>query len=329
MTRALLLTALLLATPAENDLEVPAPLATLLATKKWDATPRAFRLIALSNLADGCVAQAQARPGREAQARACVASALTLARAELPAPERSKDFLFVTHFNLVLGAADALGPCPDPALHQRLSEALARASLEDPTAHAASYASTRLRWPADQAATLASLHRYDVAHGATLTAAPLQRWVNVVDATFDSTHQLPASEVTGHGVGAKVARGCAQSYISRYLAEVDPARSATWWRSYVQQYLVTRGPFPGFREWPVGAEHPADDDSGPIIVGIGTAASAFGIAAAKAQGDALLAAQLEGAADLLLATGVGGKATHSMLSESIHFEARWQRPLVK
>lgn len=320
-----MLVLMLVTTPATNELELPPAVARLLETHRWDSkTPRGFRLIALSNIADGCVAQAQARPGREAAARVCVRSALELARLELPNPSGSRDGLYLTHLNLVLGAADALDDCPDVALHRRVSQTLATWSVADPLGHAPSYASTKLRWPADQAATLASLRRFDVAHGDHLTAAPLERWRTVVAASMDSRRELPQSEVTGGGVGAEVARGCAQSYISRYLAEVDPGLSATWWRAYVRQFLVRRGPFLGFREWPAGVDGRADEDSGPIILGIGAAASAFGIAAAKAQGDAVLGAELELGADLVLATGAGGAAARTTLAEAIRFEARWQ-----
>lgn len=329
MGRLLLFGALLLATPSRNDLELPPLIAKTLQQKAISGSfPKGFRLIALSQIADGCVGQAKARPGREEAAQECVLETLRLARAELPHPETSDDGLFVTHFNLILGAADAVGACPDPGLHKRVSERLAHLSLVDPSAHAASYASTRLRWPADQSATLASLGRYDTAHHAQLTARPLEAWRTFMGKAMDASRELPVSEVTGRGVGSRFPRGCAQSYISRYLAEVAPDLAATWWRAYVRQFLVTRGPFPGFREWPRGVDYKADGDSGPIIMSIGASASAFGIAAAKAQGDDLLAAQLETSADVVLSLGAGGEAAQSLLAEAIRFEARWQQHVV-
>jgi hypothetical protein len=314
------------AAPGEA-LELPPELSRLLERPAWGSTPGPFRLIALSSIADGCAGQALARPGREAAARACVLRALELARAELPDPGQSRDGLRLTHLSLILGAADELGPCPDEALHRQLAQTLARWSLADPHAHAPSYGSSSLRWPADQAATLASLRRFDLAHQGQLTDRPLERWREAVAAAMDAPRELPRSEVTGRGVGARYARGCAQSYLGRYLPEVDPALAATWWRAYVRQFLVWRGPVPGFREWPPGVEGRADDDSGPIVLGVGAAASAFGIAAAKAQGDAALGAQLEAGADLVLGVGVGGAAAHSALAEAIRFEARWQPAL--
>lgn len=215
-----------------------------------------------------------------------------------------------------------------PALHARISQLLVARSLADPVAHASSYNSISLRWPADQSATLASLARYDRAHHTQLISEPLLRWKAVVSSKMDTSRELPWSEVTGKGPGARLPRGCAQSYISRYLAEVAPALSAAWWHHYQDHFLVRPGPFVGFREWPRGVERAGDSDSGPIIMGIGAAASAFGLAAARAQGDTLLATQLEASEDFVLATGAGGPAAHSTLAEAIRFEAHWQPRLI-
>jgi hypothetical protein len=131
MTRSVLIALLMLATPATNELELPPKVSQLFASRKWGSSvPRGFRLIALSNIADGCVAQARAKPGRDAEARACVQTALELARVELPDPAASPDGLFVTHYNLILGAADALGACPNEALHRQLTE-IGRASCRE------------------------------------------------------------------------------------------------------------------------------------------------------------------------------------------------------
>lgn len=324
--RTVLAALLLFAASDTSDFELPPGLEKLLDGGKWDATtPGSFRIIVLSNLADGCAGQARAKPEVSTQARACVEGALKKARA-LGA---SSDGLYLTHLNLIYGAADSLGPCPDAVAHERLSRELARRSLSDPTKHASSYENMGLRWPADQAATLASLARFDAAHHATLLAQPLAAWEAVLAKHLDATTGLPVSEVTGKGPGAKYPRGCAQSYITRYLAEADPALSATWWSAYRTHFFVRLGPVIGFREWPRGVERRADVDSGPIVMGIGTAASAFALPAAKAQGDLALAAQLEGTASAVIATGVGGAAAQSVLAQAISFEGRWQPVLVK
>jgi hypothetical protein len=318
--RSILVAAILLAATDTPSFEVPPSLQRLLADGKWDHTPTSFRIIVLSHVADGCVGQYRAHPELQADARACVEAALQRARAI-----KSNEGLYLSHLNLIYGAGDQLGGCFDPKEHERISRELARRSLADPLKHASSYNSTTLRWPADQSVTLASLARFDTAHGTSLLQAPLDGWRAVIAKNLDAKTGLPKSEVSGKGPGAKFPRGCAQSYISRYLSEVDPELAATWWDSYREHFLVRIGAVVGFREWPRGVERKGDDDSGPIILGIGTAASAFAIAGAKAQGDPVLAAQLEASAGAVMMTGVGGEAAQGVLPQAISFQARWQR----
>lgn len=318
--RSLLAVVLLATSTASPKFDVPVKLQTLLEKGKWDATPQSFRIIALSNFADGCVGQARTNPAFLEDGRACVQAVLKQALA-LP---RSKDGLFLSHLNLIYGAVDALGPCADERAHEAVTRELVRRSLADPTAHASSYEKMSLRWPADQTATLASIERFDRAHGTTLVSAPLAAWEKVMSAHMDVKTGLPQSEVTGRGPGAKYPRGCAQSWMTKYLSEIDPELATKWWRAYREHFLVRMGPVVGFREWPVGVERKGDVDSGPIIMGIGTAASAFALAAARSQGDVALAAQLEANQTALLSTGVGGELAHIVLAEAIAFQGKWQ-----
>ncbi|MBL8917100.1 MAG: hypothetical protein JNM17_40720 [Archangium sp.] len=318
--RSLLATLILAATTSSPQFTMPSKLETLLANGKWDATPKSFRIIALSHLADGCVGQSRARPGTQVEARKCVEDVLKQALAL----GKVKDGLFLSHLNLIYGAADQLGACIDERAHEALTQELVKRSMADPTFHASSYEGVALRWPADQTVTLASIARFDAAHGTTLLTAPLAGWEKVMSKHLDPKTKLPESEVTGRGPGAKHPRGCAQSYITRYLSEADPKLAATWWTAYRANFLVRMGPIVGFREWPVGVERKGDVDSGPIIMGIGTAASAFALAAAKAQGDVLLAGQLEANETALLSTGIGGEMAHLALAEAIAFQGTWQ-----
>ena len=196
-----------------------------------------------------------------------------------------------------------------------------------------SYPGVRARWPADQSATLASLRRYDVAHGGTLSAEPARRYFTVVERSA-SKDGLPRSEVAQVTDSGRYHRGCALSFSVRYLAEVDPPRARALWQRYVAGYLVDGVLVTGFREWPKGVERAEDADSGPVVSGIGAAASAFGIAAARAMGDERLAQRLESVADRV--TWLGGKvsssidrAASSTLAAAIRASARQQRALVR
>lgn len=114
---------------------------------------------------------------------------------------------------------------------------------------------------------------------------PLRRYEAVMD-THLGKDGLPVSEVVGATPTSWLPRGCALSFTVRYLAEADPQRALALWNRYRQQFLVEQFLITGFREWPLGTDRPADADSGPIVHGVGAAASAFGIAAARHAGRA-------------------------------------------
>jgi hypothetical protein len=279
-----------------SDLDLPPSLQALLATGTWDATPKGFRIIALSFLADSCLAQGQADERLAGVARACIARCAELGRQLRPAAldlRHLRHGIWASHYGLILGAADRLGLCLDDKAHREVATALAGASLADPRAHVSSYPDQPFRWPADQTATLAALHRFDGAHDQHLADEPIRRWTQYMrEHGTDARLGLPHSEVTGKAKAATVPRGCALSFQTRYLHEFEPGLAAAWWRAYRQHYLLDAVVVVGFREWPEGREHPADTDSGPIVRGIGTAASALAIAAARAMDDDMLATRL-------------------------------------
>ena len=308
-------------------LDLPPAAAAALDHGRFAGTPRGFRIIAISQIADGCAAQ---RGDDAALARACVERAFARALETRPQGSSLDDGragLWLTHLALILGDGDETGPCLDEQLHRRVAEGLARRSLADPTGHASSYANRRERWPADQAATLAAIHRYDRAHEATLTDDALAKYRAAITRATDQATGLPWSEVHGFGTGRQP-RGCALSWSVRYLSEVDAQLARAWWERYLETFLVDRVLLVGFREWPPGVERNADADSGPIVAGVGAAASAFGIAAARAMGDAALALRLEATANAVgLAANADAstrRAAASTLAEAVRFQAAHQ-----
>ena len=137
------------------------------------------------------------------------------------------------------------------------------------------------------------------------------------------------SRSAGRNVGRKYGRdyGRHRGLIESRNASRDESRDVG--HNVGLSLLVT-----GFREWPKGVERAEDADSGPVVSGIGAAASAFGISAARAMGDERLAQRLESVADRV--TWLGGKvstsierAAASTLAAAIRASARQQRALVR
>jgi len=149
---------------------------------------------------------------------------------------------------------------------------------------------------------------------------------------MDATLGLPWSEATGAATGARDPRGCALSFETRYLAEVDLPLARDWWDRYKESYLVDRVALVGFREWPPGRDGGSDGDSGPIVEGVGAAATAFAIAAARAMGDGFLATRLEATGALVgLAARrdpAMAKAAETALAEAVLLAGRSTRAAV-
>ncbi len=105
---------------------------------------------------------------------------------------------------------------------------------------------------------------------------------------LDSGTSLPsyvADSAIGGGVGP--ARGVGISMMLTWAIELWPETAEKWYDLYEEHFWRENRFFSGFAEFPRDAEtNPLlfDADSGPVIAGYGTAASAFGIAAARSCG---------------------------------------------
>lgn len=253
-----------------------------------------FRPIVLSNVAEGCVVQ-----GTD-EGRACVAAVTKMAMDPEHRPKRlASEGLWAAHTAIVLSAAEKLGIPVDAAFHRRLVQGLHDGTLRSATRHVPSYARFRARWPADEAAALYALWRYDRQHGTDLSVAPIAAWNAWMDEHGATRWGLPMSEVAGGQKTGKYPRGCALSWTVRYQSRFDPERAAATWSTYKQGFLMLDSPFAGFREYPLGVDVPADVDSGPIVGGIGAAATGIGIGAAYAMHDHATAARLEASAAVI------------------------------
>ena len=91
-------------------------------------------------------------------------------------------------------------------------------------------------------------------------------------------------------------RGCAVMLALPDLFEVSASLAREQWECARRHLVRTVSGLTGVREYPEPIELPPNTDSGRIILGLGEAASGFGLAAAAAAGDAdLLAALLRSA----------------------------------
>ena len=142
-------------------------------------------------------------------------------------------------------------------------------------------------YPADVVASIAAIRRSDAFTQADHSAFA-QRAQRGFEGTLLDPIGLPPYRADARtGEPAQWARGCGNSYLILRAHELWPERAAQWYATYEEHYWTDNWLTPGFREFP--KEMPNrnwyfDVDAGPVLRGIGFAASAFGVATARQQG---------------------------------------------
>ncbi|MFH0965776.1 MAG: hypothetical protein V2A58_17395 [Planctomycetota bacterium] len=143
-------------------------------------------------------------------------------------------------------------------------------------------------YPGDVLAAWACIKRADTELG-TDHSAMIERAVRAFEGCrLDVATGLPpyaAFSRTGEAFGP--ARGCSNAYILTFAPELWPEKARAWYGSAEKHFWQHRWTADGFREFPrglKGGEWYFDVDSGPVVAGHGIAATAFGVAAARANG---------------------------------------------
>ncbi len=110
--------------------------------------------------------------------------------------------------------------------------------------------------------------------------------IGAFDGAVKAPEGLPAFQADSRsGRIIQGARGCSNSGLLLFTAELDPAVAARWFDAYEKNFWKANGWIAGFTEMPRDAhERFMDVDSGPVCCGIGSVSTAFGIGAAKAVG---------------------------------------------
>ncbi|WP_444996114.1 hypothetical protein [Aliikangiella sp. IMCC44359] len=143
-------------------------------------------------------------------------------------------------------------------------------------------------YPVDILPALAVIQRADKLLG-TDHSAFLSRSIRAFegDRLDDSTH-LPAYVANSkNGQGFGFARGVGISYMLIWAPELWPNTANDWYKNYEKHFWYRNKLLSGFREFPKSISYydwSFEIDAGPIVDGLGVAASAFGIGAARANG---------------------------------------------
>jgi hypothetical protein len=201
--------------------------------------------------------------------------------------------------NLLRGRLLALVKDATPAEVQRFhddSATLARGFEASATGVLEAYPG--MSWPVDSLFGYRSLQIHDSLYDTKFFATFVRfkqtmRWIE------DRATGLMPAFVYPDGRPRDVPRGCALSWSLAVLPDLDPAYAAAQWAAYRRSFGRCAGGLCLFREYPVDRSRGPDADSGPIVAGLGMSASAFGLAAARAQGDMEAAESLRRTGELL------------------------------
>lgn len=157
-----------------------------------------------------------------------------------------------------------------------------------------------LAWPADNIVCLAALALHDRIAGPRFREVRYE-WLRRIKSSLVLEYEL-----IPHGFDLKnnhpleSVRGSSQSLMLSFLLEIDSAFAKEQYQKYRRHFLAYRLGLPGVREYPKGNIGLGDIDSGPVVFGIGGAATIVGIKAAISYEDWELAIALHSGAGALL-----------------------------
>lgn len=131
-------------------------------------------------------------------------------------------------------------------------------------------------WPSDAMIAAASL-TFEKTIGVPNHQAELAQWVKNLQTRLDTNGLIPHSVLYWDGKPEKFAEGNSQCLMLNFLFEIDSTFARKQFKIFKNKFLTTRFGLPAIRQFPDGAEGGGDVDSGPVIFGIGGAASIIGI----------------------------------------------------
>lgn len=140
-------------------------------------------------------------------------------------------------------------------------------------------------YPSDVLWSVAALQRAAKLDGTNYNELAASLMSNL-DTVLRAREGVPAFQVDSTTGGIlQQGRGCGNSGILQFASELDPGVATRWYDAHVRHFWKDTGWVVGFSEKPVAERSDfMDVDSGPVLFGFGSVASAFGIGAAKGVG---------------------------------------------
>lgn len=143
-------------------------------------------------------------------------------------------------------------------------------------------------WPADNVVALAAFASYENSYPNSYQTF-IENWLKEIKANEDEWDLIPHAWNCGNTNQGESARGSSLSLMLNFLIEIDSTYAKEKFRRYKELFLDYSLGLPGIREYPKGNSGKGDIDSGPVIWGIGGAASIVGRRVMQRYGEANIA----------------------------------------
>lgn len=144
-------------------------------------------------------------------------------------------------------------------------------------------------YPVDIVPAIAAIKRADAVLGTDHSEFAARAVRGFEDTRLDKDTGLPAYLVSSKtGKALDIARGVGMSYMLIWAPELWSDTARNWYNKYEKQFWQQNRLLAGFREFPKSMNTKkfffADVDAGPVVDGLGAAATAFGVGATRAMG---------------------------------------------
>ncbi|MDQ3111627.1 MAG: hypothetical protein M3R17_17195 [Bacteroidota bacterium] len=139
-------------------------------------------------------------------------------------------------------------------------------------------------WPSDATVAVASLS-FEEKIRAPLFLSDMSKWISGVKLHLDTSGLMPHSTNPFTGKTIQRTRGNSQALILNFLFDIDSSFGRAQFNIYKNKFLTTRFGLSGLREFEDEEWAEGDIDSGPVIFGIGGAASIVGLRTMVIYGD--------------------------------------------
>ena len=142
-------------------------------------------------------------------------------------------------------------------------------------------------YPVDVFAAVAWIRRADAVLGTDHSAFAERALRGFSAPLVDKRGLTPYSVDLTSGMPDSSSRGIGMSYVMIYAPELYPQQAAQWYNIYVRDFWQDNWLASGFREYPndfPNTDWLMDPDSGPVMFGFSPSGSAYGVAAARANG---------------------------------------------